>query len=264
MRSPLDRLYSTPPGGFIRERNALVVQLARARDPRALEVKAIPKPTIPVWVMNTLARERPKRIAALIRAGERMRDSRRGAHGRGGEGSGSGSAAVDDFLAQLGFDAAEVLMHAGAVPTADMLKRIMDGLWVAAVSGGDLVERLRAGRIEREPESLPLEASFAAPPSTRPRGVRPHERRPASSAEKPRAGRKAVDAVAQTAAAKRLVAAEDALLREERNLERLKRDVARAARHAVEARHQVDLAREALAAAKRVSTEDKPRPLRPH
>jgi hypothetical protein len=249
----LDRLFATSPGEFIRERNALATHLAKARDPRAGEVKGIPKPTIPVWALNALARERPKQVAALLEAGERLRTAQRDAlRGRGGEALRAVGAELGDLLAQLVGEAAEAVARAGASPTASVLKRVEDGLRAVALSGGDLALRLRSGHLEREPELPQLETIVAAAPAES-RAPSPKERRPARKAE---AARKAADAAARAAATKRVAAVESALRREERNLERLERDAADAERRVGEARERVARAREELATLERNPVRD--------
>jgi hypothetical protein len=65
----LIRLATAPPSEFTRERNALVARLTKLdQNEAAARVKAVPRPTAPIWVVNRLAREEPKSVKQLITA----------------------------------------------------------------------------------------------------------------------------------------------------------------------------------------------------
>ena len=271
----LDPLYATPPGEFVRERNALAARLAKAGDPHAREVKALPRPTAAVWAMNALARERPEQIAALLRAGDRLRGAQRDAlQGRGGEGLRRAGAELGEVLAQLVDEATGLVGRSGPSLTAGVLKRIEDGLRAVALSGGELASRLRAGHVEREPELPALEtiAASAPPPDAGSKEHRPRQV-PAKEKDARRSTRAAAVTEEQAAAAARvaakradaearIAAAEDALRSEERSLERLEREADEAARKASEARRRVDRARAGLAKLKKEASPILRRPQR--
>src|SRR5919202_33312 len=84
----LDALYSGPLDEFVTARNALVGRLRKAGDREAAErVKKLPKPPVSAWAVNRLARERAHELAALVAAGDRLREAQHGAlAGRGTEG----------------------------------------------------------------------------------------------------------------------------------------------------------------------------------
>jgi hypothetical protein len=54
----LTQLATAPPSEFTRERNVLVARLTRVGQAEAVaRVKVVPRPTLPVWIVNRLARE---------------------------------------------------------------------------------------------------------------------------------------------------------------------------------------------------------------
>src|SRR5687767_13055209 len=65
----LDRLYQLPPAEFIAERNAV----AKRAGARGADIRALPKPTIPVWVVNQLHWRKPDVYKALIESAENLR-----------------------------------------------------------------------------------------------------------------------------------------------------------------------------------------------
>jgi hypothetical protein len=72
----LDTLFATPPASFIGARNALASKAREAgqRD-RALQIEALRKPTMVVWLINQLARRQGAEVAALLTAGKRLREA---------------------------------------------------------------------------------------------------------------------------------------------------------------------------------------------
>lgn len=72
----LGRLYALPLEEFTSARNDLAKRLRQAgQRERADEVKALPKPSLPVWAVNQLARRRPADVRALLDAAERLREA---------------------------------------------------------------------------------------------------------------------------------------------------------------------------------------------
>src|SRR5258706_9438142 len=72
----LDALYDLPLEEFTKARNDLVSRLRKAHQSEAAaEVRALKKPTIVAWAANRLARDEPKLTAALLEAGERLRET---------------------------------------------------------------------------------------------------------------------------------------------------------------------------------------------
>lgn len=72
----LDALYDLPLEEFTKARNDLVGRLRKAHQSEAAaEVRALKKPTVVAWAANRLARDEPKLTAALLEAGERLRET---------------------------------------------------------------------------------------------------------------------------------------------------------------------------------------------
>ncbi|MEA2426240.1 MAG: hypothetical protein QOH13_2650 [Thermoleophilaceae bacterium] len=72
----LDALYDLPLEEFTKARNDLAGRLRKAHQSEASsEVRALKKPTVVAWAANRLARDEPKLTAALLEAGERLRET---------------------------------------------------------------------------------------------------------------------------------------------------------------------------------------------
>ena len=72
----LDTLYDLPLEEFTQARNDLAGRLRKAHQSEAAtEVRSLKKPSVVAWAANRLAREEPKLTAALLEAGERLRET---------------------------------------------------------------------------------------------------------------------------------------------------------------------------------------------
>jgi hypothetical protein len=72
----LDNLYDLTLEEFTKARNDLAGRLRKAhQSDAAAEVRALKKPTVVAWAANRLARDEPKLTAALLHAGEGLRDT---------------------------------------------------------------------------------------------------------------------------------------------------------------------------------------------
>jgi hypothetical protein len=61
------RLYALPLTEFTPARNALVTRLRKSgRQDQAEVVKALKKPTLPVWAINQVARQEPAAVRAFM------------------------------------------------------------------------------------------------------------------------------------------------------------------------------------------------------
>jgi hypothetical protein len=75
----LERLYALPLAEFTPARDALAKQLRADSDrARAEEVKKLRKPTATAWALNQVRRSDPDAVAALLAAGQRLRDAQEG------------------------------------------------------------------------------------------------------------------------------------------------------------------------------------------
>src|SRR5918998_1397371 len=143
----IDDLYGLPLDEFTAARNALAKELAKAKDPRAAEVKGLAKPSVAAWAVNQLARRRRKDVDALLDAGARLREAQAGALG-GGDPAELREAlrAERDAVARLTAAAEEVLEDAGHSASVQTQNRISDTLRAAAVDDAGR-ELLAAGRL---------------------------------------------------------------------------------------------------------------------
>ena len=160
LESELDALYDLPLEAFTKARNDLVGRLRKAhQSDAAAEVRALKKPNAVAWAANRLARDDPKHVAALLDAGERLRDTQQRAL--------AGEAKPDDVsdAAEAERDAIRALLaiarkRLGAKATPALLDRLSQTLRAAAVDdqGRVLLER---GRLTDELKAVgfgPLEA----------------------------------------------------------------------------------------------------------
>lgn len=156
----LDGLYALPLEEFTKARNDLAIRLKQAHQAEAAEtVRSLKKPSIVAWAANRLAREAPERVAALLDAGERLRESQQRALGGGARPDevGDAAAAEREAIRLLLADGRRLL---GERSSATVLDRLGQTLRAAAVddAGRALLER---GRLTEELKAVgfgPLEA----------------------------------------------------------------------------------------------------------
>jgi hypothetical protein len=142
------QLASAPPREFTRERKALVTRLTKSgQTAAAARVKAMPRPTVPVWAVNRLARDEPKSIDRLITSVQQMRAAQLGG-GKPHELS-AASQSYRALLAHLSERAEAILREAGLGATHQVRLRVETTLAAAAVDP-KLRPMLREGRLERE------------------------------------------------------------------------------------------------------------------
>jgi hypothetical protein len=214
----IDRLYGLPLEEFTAARNDLAKSLAKDGDKAAAaQVKALEKPTAAAWAMNQLQRRDEVGMKRLLSAADKLRDVQTGA-----------KAGNLREATQTHYDAVEALVAAarrllGDAVTDPVLNRLGPALLNGSVDP-DARERLRAGRMVREPEATGFDA-FAGV------SIAPRKDAGPSPAEEARREREASRERAKRA---ELQAAKKELA----GLEKAARDAAReadAAEHAAEA-----------------------------
>lgn len=146
-------LYALPPDAFVAARDALARRLAEARDPAAAFVRKLRRPVGLAWVLNHLAASRAQFVAALLRAGDRLRAAQTAALRGGATGAlREAEAELRDAARALRLAAAPVLERAqrrAAPPAMARLEVLLRGL---ATGPDDLRERFRKGLLDREPD----------------------------------------------------------------------------------------------------------------
>jgi hypothetical protein len=126
-------------------------------------VKALRRPTVPVWIANRLAREERTSIDRLIEGSNRMRAAQLGGGGRSGD-LAAAAAAHRASLGHLLARAAEMLRGAGVEPSHRALLRIEETL-AAAAADPQVQRSLRAGGLDRELTASGLDVFGAAMPA---------------------------------------------------------------------------------------------------
>ncbi len=141
MEDEIDALFKLPLGEFTPARNALAARLKKAgRQDEASEVKALPKPSVPAWVVNQLYWQHRKAFDRLIEAGDRFRKA--GGMREHLEARRNAQAALEPM-------ATAVLHDAGYGDTRIMLRRVATTL-EALSAYGSTPDAPRAGRLTAE------------------------------------------------------------------------------------------------------------------
>jgi hypothetical protein len=156
----LDGLYALPLEEFTKARNDLVSRLKKAHQTEAADaVRVLKKPSVVAWAANRLAREDPKRVTALLAAGDRLRDAQqRSLAGNANADEVNDAAAAERDAIRGLLSSARTLLGDRATPA--LLDRLGQTLRAAAVDdqGRRLLER---GRLTEELNAVgfgPLEA----------------------------------------------------------------------------------------------------------
>jgi hypothetical protein len=223
----LDELYGLPLDEFTPARNELAKRLkSEGRSDEADEVKALRKPTVAVWLVNRLARERELDVRRLIKAGEALAE----AQTSGGDFA-EARREEHRVLGRLAQAARELAAREGVGTGA--IERAMTTLRAAALSeeGRQLLEHGRL-REELEPPGFEALAGVAA--------VAPRKKAPAKDdrAERKKALERAREHLRDARAEEREL---DAALRAaEREADKLRRKAEEAAERVAEAEAEVE------------------------
>jgi hypothetical protein len=160
----LDRLYELPLNEFTPARDALVKRLREQGErEQAEEIKTLRKPTVAVWLVNQLVRERQLDVQRLLKAGESLTKSQ------------APEARRDEqrALEQLAKGAREIAKRAGI--GAPALGKAVETLRAASLTAQGR-ELLKRGRLTEELEPPGFEALT---------GLEGLGRQPASAKTKP-------------------------------------------------------------------------------
>jgi hypothetical protein len=238
----LDRLYRLTPAEFIAERNAL----AKRAGPQAQDIRALPKPTLPVWAVNQLRWREPALYKSLVESSENLRATHRAVlEGRRGDVRAAGreheaalDTAIKATLAIAGEDGTPpsdaarqtITTTLRSLPSSDPPGRLRQAL---APGGFEMLAALPAGgRVV--PAPIGRAAAKPVPQKT--------------AARAPERGRK-IDKAALLRARKAAATAERELAKAEQEARREEFEAARAAREVEKAQRRVTRAKEALESA---------------
>jgi len=221
----LDELYREHPESFVARRNELVKELRSAGDRDAAErVRRLRRPSVPAWLLNRAALERPEQLEAFAEASSELQE----AQARALEGTDEAATAWRTAAAREAEAAGVVVDSARAIAGDAASDRVLElvGETLRAASGDpDLREQVLRGRVERERSAATLGMPTVAPPGA-PRDSRSAKRRARAEA------RRELDRLeADVAAAKeseelrsaRVAEAQEALRREKARLAEAKR-----------------------------------------
>jgi hypothetical protein len=174
---PLDPLFEVPLDEFVGVRNELARRLRKeGRDEQAAEVAALRRPTVPVWVVNQLARRQRRDVDLLLDAGHRLRAAQ--AESKPEEARDAFAKARDaerEAMRRLRAGAEELLAAERGTASPALVDRVLATLRAAAVSeeGRELLAR---GRLTKELETTGFELAAslvpkrkAAAPAKRPK-----------------------------------------------------------------------------------------------
>jgi hypothetical protein len=179
MEDEIDALFKLPLGEFIPARNALAARLKKAgQRAQAHAAKALPKPSVPAWVVNQLYWWHREPFDRLIEAGDRFRQAQSTQRTRNSAAMRGHLEARRNAQAALARIATAVLHDAGSGGTRDVLRRVTSTL-EALATYGSLPGAPRAGRLTAEvaPPGFDMVASLlpltgGAPRPTRGKGAR--------------------------------------------------------------------------------------------
>lgn len=240
-----DELYANPPGEFVARRDALAGQARAAGDrARAAAIKALRRPSVGAWYLNTAARAGLVSLRELLRLGDDLRAAQ-----AGGE-----IATLRDLAARRGplvsrvvRDVTAHLAQLGVAATPAGLDEVRATL-AAALADPEVADLVVRGRLDRRHDYSGFGGAMAVP--TAPAAPGPPAGRSASAATP------SEPAAADPAAEARTAAAEAAVAESEAELEAAVADRGTAEQSVTAAQARVDTlladltaAREQLAAA---------------
>jgi len=141
----VDALFTLDPEEFVPARDAIVRRLRKSDRSAAAEVAKLRRPTVPAWALNVVAREHPREIAAVLKAGERLRAAQEKALRGDATALRSATSERRDAIAVVTALVAGVLgdrapAQAGAVSAT----------LEAATVDTDVADLLKAGRLDKE------------------------------------------------------------------------------------------------------------------
>jgi hypothetical protein len=169
----VEQLYEAPLPEFVRARNALAARLRKTgRGAEAGHVERLSKPTVPIWIVNQLARRNPDAVARLVRSVERLKRAQLGNREPLGPATEEQRAALHALLER----AEDVARSAGVKASPAVMRRVSATLLGAATDRHGS-EELRRGRLTSERQAPGFEAFTGAGPSPPLRLVRPPDRR---------------------------------------------------------------------------------------
>jgi len=235
-----EELEATPPGQFVRARNALAARLRKAgRAREAAEVARLRRPSPVVWAVNRLARTDAANVRRLLEASDRLRR----ASLRDPRAVPEATARHRAALQELAQQAAGILSGAGLRASPEVLRRIHATL-SAAAGDRDAHAALREGRLAEELQPSGFEV-LGDVPARHLRLVKPAETAAPPPARRDRA-RERQERAERQAAERRAKAERRAAQKEKAAAARREREIERASRQAERLRAELRKVEERL------------------
>lgn len=167
-----DELYALPPEEFTAARDRFVKE-ARGSGHAALagQVRALRKPTLGAWAVNSLARQRPEDLGQLLDLGAALREAQATLHG---DELRRLSAQRGQVVSALARAATDLVAAGGKQATAAVVREVEQTL-EAALADPEAAEEVRQGRLTSalsyagfgtpaEPGAVPKRATRPAEP----------------------------------------------------------------------------------------------------
>jgi hypothetical protein len=160
----IDRLFSVRPADFVGERKATVKKLkAAGRRDVAATVEKLPRPTLSVWAVNQIARQEPALVGRLADATAGLQ----GGHQEGALRYGDVLAAHREVLKALRLKAEEILNASGFRPAPELLTQVVHDLR-AGISSPESRPLIESGRLLRDVADDDTLNPFAGAPEAAP------------------------------------------------------------------------------------------------
>lgn len=194
LEEELDSLFSAPLNDFVRIRNERAAAL-RKEGLRAMAaaLKEQQKPAVSAWVVNQLARRRPKEIGELIDVGDRLRSAQSAALTGGNRDEfDEARRAERRLIGELLRDAEQVLKESGRGLSAAILDRVNQTLR-AASADDEAREHLQKGRFVGDLDAVGFGALAGIKLPAQPPARASAKPKPPKQAERARQGRPGAD-----------------------------------------------------------------------
>jgi hypothetical protein len=176
----LDALYAVALPEFTRHRNELAARLQKTgQRNEAAAVRRLKRPSVPVWAINTLAREQADAVRAFVDATDGLKRAQLGDRGA----VTAATQAQRRALQALMRSTEAILRRAKFSPTAQTLQRI-SGTLLGAATDRDARRELLHGRLTEERQAPGFDALAGAPVARAPERQKSADPPPAEPARK--------------------------------------------------------------------------------
>jgi hypothetical protein len=237
----LNRLYQLPPEQFVAERNSL----AKRAGAGGADIRALPKPTAPVWAVNQLYWQQPEIYRALVDSAENLRATHKAVLG-GRKGDLRAASRAHEESLERALKAALAIAGEGQRTPSDTARQAI-GAILRALPAGDPPGRLRQAVT---PGGFEMLAGLPAGGRVVPGPAARTSSRPAAQKSGKRGEpAKKVDKEAVARARREVELASRSLAAAEQTARREEFEAARAAREAEKVQRRIKRAREAIQAA---------------